>query len=122
MVPLLDQDVYDLEGLSSSSSAACATSRSASAAQIGVEVPAEDVAQQRAQVVAHPGDEHVGAIGAGGQAADRRALERDRLGDLGHDRPVLAWLRAQRREPAAEPAARRALGLEQRAQREQDGR
>ena len=55
----------------------------------------------------------------GRDARDHRALERHGVRDaLGH-RGALLLGRAQRGDAAREPAARRALGLEQRAQRQQ---
>ena len=49
------------------------------AAQVGVQVAAEDVAQQRAQVAGQLGGQRID-LGVDLQAADERALQRDRCG------------------------------------------
>ena len=75
-----------------------------------LEVPAQDVAQDRAQVLGQLGDERVGAGLRGGQPADRRALERDgRDGPLGQRQRVLGLgaqrgQRGRRSRPLAGPS------------------
>src|SRR5215212_3070683 len=80
---------------------------------------AEHVAQERAQVTAKLAAEHVDILAVRRQAGNDRALERDRMGGALRKRMALLGNGAERGEPAGQAAARRALRLQQRTQRQQ---
>ena len=88
------------------------------AADVGVQVPAEDVAQDRAQVAGKLVDDFFDAGVGRAVPGDHRALQRDGLSHaLGHDRARLR-LGAQRRHALGEHVGG-GLGGKQRTQREQ---
>src|SRR3954462_7767966 len=83
-------------------------------------MPAEDIAQQRAQMARELVDEGVDVLAARRRPGDDRPLERDRVGRAGGEGRVLGRRRAERRPPPGKLAGLRTLGLEQGAQAEQD--
>ena len=89
-------------------------------AQVRVQVAAQDVSQQRPQVLGELVDERVDARARrGASPRDHRALQRDRVRSALGQRGSVLGRGADRRQPPGEPPARRSLGLEQRPQRQQ---